>query len=57
VLIGAVALVAGTLLGDSVNGAGGLALLAVGLAGRAVVKRQAPEHANREAVETGRAPL
>jgi APA family basic amino acid/polyamine antiporter len=57
VLIGAVALVAGTLVGDSVNGAGGLALLGLGLAGRAVVKRQAKEHADREDVETGRAPL
>jgi len=57
VLIGAVALVAGTLVGDSVNGAGGLALLAAGLAGRAIVKRQAKEHADGEDVETRRAPL
>lgn len=39
VLIGAVAMVVGTLVGDSVNGAGGLALLAAGLAGRAVFTR------------------
>jgi len=34
-----------------------LALLAAGLAGRAVVKRQAKAHTDREDVETGRAPL
>jgi basic amino acid/polyamine antiporter, APA family len=39
VLFGAVALVAGTLLGDTVNGAAALGLLAVGLVGRAVVRR------------------
>ena len=37
VLVGAVAMLVGTLVGDRVNGAGGLALLAAGLAGRAVV--------------------
>lgn len=39
VLFGAVALVAGTLLGDTVNGVAALGLLAAGLVGRAVVKR------------------
>jgi basic amino acid/polyamine antiporter, APA family len=58
VLIGAVALLAGTLVGDRVNGAGGLALLAAGLAGRAVVvNRQAKEKAERRQAETQRAPL
>ena len=37
VLAGAVAMVIGTLVGDTVNGAGALALLAAGLIGRAVV--------------------
>jgi hypothetical protein len=46
------------LVGDSVNGAGGLALLAAGLAGRAVVaNRQAKEKAERRQGETQRAPL
>ena len=43
VLIGAVAMVVGTLVGDRVNGAGALALLAAGLAGRAVVGNR-PAH-------------
>jgi basic amino acid/polyamine antiporter, APA family len=37
VLAGAVAMVIGTLVGDTVNGAGALALLAVGLIGRAAI--------------------
>jgi amino acid transporter len=37
VLAGAVALVVGTLVGDTVNGVAALGLLAVGLAGRAVL--------------------
>jgi APA family basic amino acid/polyamine antiporter len=40
VLIGAVALAGGTLVGDPVNGIGGLTLLAAGLAGRAVVAKR-----------------
>jgi basic amino acid/polyamine antiporter, APA family len=39
VLAGAVALVVGTLLGDTVNGVAALGLLGVGLAGRAIVTR------------------
>jgi APA family basic amino acid/polyamine antiporter len=37
VLIGAVALLVGTLAGDTANGVGALALLAIGLAGRAAL--------------------
>jgi APA family basic amino acid/polyamine antiporter len=37
VLAGAIAMLAGTLLGDTVNGAGALALLAAGLIGRAAI--------------------
>ena len=40
VLAGAVAMVAGTLVGDTVNGAAALALLAAGLVGRAMVARR-----------------
>jgi APA family basic amino acid/polyamine antiporter len=39
VLAGAIAMVIGTLVGDTVNGAGGLALLAAGLIGRAIVAK------------------
>jgi basic amino acid/polyamine antiporter, APA family len=39
VLAGAVAMLIGTLVGDTVNGAGALALLAAGLVGRALVLR------------------
>jgi APA family basic amino acid/polyamine antiporter len=41
VLAGAAALLAGTLVGDTVNGAGALALLAAGLAGRIAVANRA----------------
>ena len=45
VLAGAVALLVGTLIGDTLNGAGALALLAAGLVGRALVarRRERPE--------------
>jgi len=40
VLAGALAMVIGTLIGDTVNGVAGLALLAAGLIGRAIVARR-----------------
>jgi len=40
VLAGAVAMLVGTLVGDTVNGVGALVLLALGLAGRAVIARR-----------------
>jgi APA family basic amino acid/polyamine antiporter len=40
VLAGAAAMVIGTLVGDTVNGAGALALLALGLVGRATIAKR-----------------
>ena len=59
VRIVAVALVVGTLVGDSVNGVGGLALLAAGLTGRAVIANRPArnENARRGEAEIPRAPL
>ena len=59
VLIGAVAMVVGTLAGDRVNSAGALALLVAGLAGRSLVPRR-PVHqddVDRIDAEAPRAPL